>query len=245
MVVSGSGNVAIYACEKAQQLGARVVAMCDSNGWIYDQGRREAGGHQGYQGSARGPASANTSNPCPLRNITDGQGHLERTVRHRPALRHPERAESGGREDPGEERRVSAWARARTCPPPWMPRNTSSKTAFSSAPGKACQRRRRGHFRAGNEPEFSAADRGPSRKWISKLHQIMVDIHKHAYEAAEAYGHPRQLRGGCQHRRLPEGGRRHDGPGNRITKMNPLSANVLLAGGGFLMPPDDAFRNIR
>ena len=36
-VVSGSGNVAIYACEKAQQMGAKVVAMCDSNGYIYDE----------------------------------------------------------------------------------------------------------------------------------------------------------------------------------------------------------------
>ncbi|MCF0230307.1 MAG: NADP-specific glutamate dehydrogenase, partial [Parasporobacterium sp.] len=36
VVVSGSGNVAIYACEKATQLGAKVVAMCDSNGYIYD-----------------------------------------------------------------------------------------------------------------------------------------------------------------------------------------------------------------
>ncbi|MBR2903679.1 MAG: NADP-specific glutamate dehydrogenase, partial [Clostridia bacterium] len=35
-VVSGSGNVAIYACEKAQELGAKVVAMYDSNGYIYD-----------------------------------------------------------------------------------------------------------------------------------------------------------------------------------------------------------------
>ncbi len=35
-VISGSGNVAIYACEKAQQLGAKVVAMYDSNGYIYD-----------------------------------------------------------------------------------------------------------------------------------------------------------------------------------------------------------------
>lgn len=35
-VVSGSGNVAIYAVEKAQQLGAKVVAMSDSNGYIYD-----------------------------------------------------------------------------------------------------------------------------------------------------------------------------------------------------------------
>ncbi|MDD4236988.1 MAG: NADP-specific glutamate dehydrogenase [Desulfotomaculaceae bacterium] len=36
VVVSGSGNVAIYAAEKAQQLGALVVAMSDSNGYIYD-----------------------------------------------------------------------------------------------------------------------------------------------------------------------------------------------------------------
>ncbi|MGI6239909.1 MAG: NADP-specific glutamate dehydrogenase [Christensenellales bacterium] len=36
-VVSGSGNVAIYACEKAQALGARVVAMSDSSGWVYDR----------------------------------------------------------------------------------------------------------------------------------------------------------------------------------------------------------------
>jgi len=36
VVVSGSGNVAIYETEKAQQLGAKVVAMSDSNGYIYD-----------------------------------------------------------------------------------------------------------------------------------------------------------------------------------------------------------------
>ncbi|RFB12611.1 NADP-specific glutamate dehydrogenase [Bacillus sp. HNG] len=36
VVVSGSGNVSIYAIEKAQQLGATVVACSDSNGYIYD-----------------------------------------------------------------------------------------------------------------------------------------------------------------------------------------------------------------
>ena len=34
--VSGSGNVAIYATEKAQQLGAKVVTVSDSTGWVYD-----------------------------------------------------------------------------------------------------------------------------------------------------------------------------------------------------------------
>lgn len=35
--VSGSGNVAIYAAEKAIELGAKVVTVSDSNGWIYDK----------------------------------------------------------------------------------------------------------------------------------------------------------------------------------------------------------------
>jgi glutamate dehydrogenase (NADP+) len=36
VVVSGSGNVAIYATQKMQQLGGKVVALSDSNGYIYD-----------------------------------------------------------------------------------------------------------------------------------------------------------------------------------------------------------------
>ncbi len=37
VVISGSGNVAIYAAEKAIHLGAKVVAMYDSNGYVYDK----------------------------------------------------------------------------------------------------------------------------------------------------------------------------------------------------------------
>ena len=37
IIISGSGNVATYACEKAQQYGAKVVAMSDSNGCVYDE----------------------------------------------------------------------------------------------------------------------------------------------------------------------------------------------------------------
>ncbi|MBI0047569.1 NADP-specific glutamate dehydrogenase [Bifidobacterium choladohabitans] len=36
VVISGSGNVAIFATEKAQQLGAKVVTASDSNGYVYD-----------------------------------------------------------------------------------------------------------------------------------------------------------------------------------------------------------------
>ncbi len=37
VIISGSGNVAIYACEKALAMGANVVAMSDSSGCIYDE----------------------------------------------------------------------------------------------------------------------------------------------------------------------------------------------------------------
>ena len=37
VIISGSGNVAIYACQKAQSLGAMVVAMYDSDGYVYDE----------------------------------------------------------------------------------------------------------------------------------------------------------------------------------------------------------------
>ncbi|MCI6720068.1 MAG: NADP-specific glutamate dehydrogenase [Butyricicoccus sp.] len=37
VVISGSGNVATYACQKATQLGGKVVAMSDSNGYIVDE----------------------------------------------------------------------------------------------------------------------------------------------------------------------------------------------------------------
>lgn len=36
VTVSGSGNVAIYAVEKAEQMGAKVVTVSDSTGWVYD-----------------------------------------------------------------------------------------------------------------------------------------------------------------------------------------------------------------
>lgn len=36
VIISGSGNVAIYACQKAKELGAKVIAMSDSNGYAYD-----------------------------------------------------------------------------------------------------------------------------------------------------------------------------------------------------------------
>ena len=37
VAISGAGNVAIYACEKCQQLGAKVITVSDSNGYVIDE----------------------------------------------------------------------------------------------------------------------------------------------------------------------------------------------------------------
>lgn len=46
VVISGSGNVAIYAHEKATQLGAKVIAMSDSSGYIVDKNGINLGYHK-------------------------------------------------------------------------------------------------------------------------------------------------------------------------------------------------------
>ena len=54
VIVSGSGNVATYAVEKATQLGAKVVAMSDSSGWIYDKEGIDLGAVKEIKGIKRG-----------------------------------------------------------------------------------------------------------------------------------------------------------------------------------------------
>ena len=95
VVISGSGNVAIYACEKATQLGAKVVTMSDSNGYVYDPNGIDLAYVNGSEGSAPRPYQGVRRDPrrCNLRcRLLQG---LDCPLRHRPALRNPERAESG------------------------------------------------------------------------------------------------------------------------------------------------------
>ena len=57
-VVSGSGNVALYAAEKAAQMGAKVVAMSDSQGYILDERGVDLRVIEQIKGAERGPISA-------------------------------------------------------------------------------------------------------------------------------------------------------------------------------------------
>ena len=63
--VSGSGNVAIYAIEKAHQLGAKVVTCSDSTGWIYDPEAKQNGEHGVWQ------YKVDLALPCATQNELD------------------------------------------------------------------------------------------------------------------------------------------------------------------------------
>ena len=209
VAISGSGNVAIYACEKATALGAKVVTMSDSNGFVHDPNgidlalvkqlkeverkrireyvtvHPEAEYHEGCSGVWQVPCDI--ALPCATQN------ELDLAVRQGPD---PERLlrRGRGRQHALHPRRGGGPAGRRS---PLRPR-------------QGRQRRRRGHLRPGDEPELHAhvlelrGGRQPSEE-------------DHDRPVPQRRGRRRPVRqarrpgGRRQHRRLPEGGRRHAG----------------------------------
>lgn len=76
VLVSGSGNVAIYAVEKAQQYGAKVVAMSDSNGYIYDADGIKLDVVKEIKEVRRGRIKE-YADAVPTAVYTEGNGHLD------------------------------------------------------------------------------------------------------------------------------------------------------------------------
>ncbi len=73
VVISGSGNVAIYAAEKCQQLGAKVVALNDSTGYIYDEAGIQLDVVKEIKEVRRGRISEYAT-AVPSAKYTDGKG---------------------------------------------------------------------------------------------------------------------------------------------------------------------------
>jgi len=73
VLVSGSGNVSIYATEKAIQLGAKVVTLSDSNGWIYDKNGVDLAVVKEIKEVRRGRISEYV-NYCPGAEYHEGKG---------------------------------------------------------------------------------------------------------------------------------------------------------------------------
>ena len=143
VVISGSGNVAIYAAEKAQELGAKVIAMSDSNGYLHDPNgiRLEV---------IKRPGCRQRIPPGKRRGRQPW--HLEHPLPNRPALCDPERAAVGGCTEADCQRRAagsrgSQYALFAGCgvgiPTGWRPVRAR----------KGIQRRRRSDQRTGDVPE--------------------------------------------------------------------------------------------
>ena len=116
VVISGSGNVAIYATEKATELGAKVVALSDSSGYVYDADGIRLDTSSSRSSSSAAAASRSMSTPCPRPSTTraaPASGRSPATSR----CRAPRRT-SWMKTPPARWWRMAArWcARARTCP---------------------------------------------------------------------------------------------------------------------------------
>ncbi|AKT50430.1 NADP-specific glutamate dehydrogenase [Arsenicicoccus sp. oral taxon 190] len=72
VVVSGSGNVAVYAAQKVEQLGGTVVAMSDSGGYVVDEGGIDVEEMRVLKEERRERISAYAENRSTARHITDG-----------------------------------------------------------------------------------------------------------------------------------------------------------------------------
>ena len=157
VLISGSGNVAQYACEKATQLGAKVLSLSDSNGSIIDEDGIDAeklAFVQELKNVRRGRIREYAEVPDRevLRRdapVAVGQD------RRRHALRHPERARARRRQGAGfrrlhvrlRRRQHADYARSDRVPP---------ERQGSLLARQGLERRRRRHQRPRNEPERHA-----------------------------------------------------------------------------------------
>ena len=94
IAISGAGNVAIYAAEKAMQLGAKVVTMSDSTGWIYDAEGLDLDAVKEIKEVKRARLSE-YKNYRPNAEYHEGKGVWSVKCDVALPCAHPERAESG------------------------------------------------------------------------------------------------------------------------------------------------------
>ena len=244
VVVSGSGNVAIYACQKATQLGGKVIAMYDSNGYIVDENGIDYKVMQVIKEQKRDRISTYV-NYVPTAKYVEGcKGiwtvkadiHLDRPRRHLSSLRHPERDRRRVRPGHRGQRRHR---RVRGLQYALHPRGHLHHQGRRPPlqPRQGFQRRRRGHLGSGDEPELRASElvlRRGGRQAPGHHGEHLQRLRRRRREVRHARRHP----GGRQHRRLPEGGRGHAGTGCLLiinqTKQRPRAAKAAR---GFLCFP--------
>ena len=185
VVVSGSGNVAIYATEKAQSLGAKVVALSDSNGWVYDKDGIDLAAVKEIKEVKRGRIREYLEYR-PNAEYHEGKGIW--SVKCDVAL--PCATQNELNADDAAlliKNGVMAVAEGANMPTTLEATELLQKSGVLFAPGKAAN--------AGGvaTSALEMSQNSMRLSWTfeevdSKLHDIMINIHKNAYEAAEQYG---------------------------------------------------------
>ncbi|MFH1369212.1 MAG: NADP-specific glutamate dehydrogenase [Elusimicrobiota bacterium] len=195
VVVSGSGNVAIYAHQKATQLGAKVVAMSDSNGYIYDkhginldaikklkevERKRISDYVKEFKSAEYKEGCANIWHvkcdialPCATQNELDEKA-AEVLVKNGCI------AVAEGANMPCTPEAVKVFLQNKVS---YGPGKAANAGGVATSGLEMAQDSQRMYW------TFEEVD--------SKLHQIMVNIHKSAKEAAEEYGTPGNLVNGA------------------------------------------------
>ncbi|HIW04084.1 MAG TPA: NADP-specific glutamate dehydrogenase [Firmicutes bacterium] len=191
VVISGSGNVAIYATEKAQQLGAKVIALSDSNGYIVDEKgidlavvkqikeverkriKEYADRVKGakYAEGCRGIWSipCDIALPCATQNELDGDGA-------KLLIKNGCKFVAEGANMPSTPEAIEEFQKAGVA---FGPAKAANAGGVATSGLEMCQNSARLSW------SFEEVDK--------MLHGIMKNIYKAAYDAAEEYGHPGNL----------------------------------------------------
>ncbi|MBT2625985.1 NADP-specific glutamate dehydrogenase [Bacillus sp. HU-1818] len=195
VVVSGSGNVAIYAMEKAAELGASVVACSDSNGYIYDENGisldtlkclKEVERHRLSEYVKEHPqaqyvegGSGIWSIPCDIALPCATQNEIDETAANI-LVRNGVKAVGEGANMPSTLEAIEVFRSNQILFGPAKAANAGgvSVSALEMA-------------------QNSARLSWPAEEVDAKLHDIMVNIYRDSMTAAEKYGQPGDLIAGA------------------------------------------------
>ncbi len=190
-VISGSGNVAIYATEKAQTLGANVVALSDSSGYVYDPAgikldvvkqikEVERGRISEYAKRVEGATftpgckgiwtiPCDVAFPCATQNEIDGESAAT-------LIKNGVKVVAEGANMPSTPEAIEAFQAAGVL---FAPAKAANAGGVATSGLEMCQNSMRYSW------TFEEVD--------AKLKEIMVNIFHNAYNAAKKYGHEGNL----------------------------------------------------
>lgn len=186
IVVSGSGNVAQYAIQKAEQLGAKVVTCSDSNGYIYDPNginfevlcqikqverarikeyAKRVPGSEYHEGERPWGVKCDIALPCATQNEINGEDAKK-------LIDNGCWCVCEGANMPSDEAAIDAYLAAKIL---YMPAKAANAGGVAVSALEMSQNSERLSW------SFDEVD--------SKLHGIMVNIYKNVSETAKKYGH--------------------------------------------------------